>query len=34
MKVWHSAGGRRIVLVQQGSSMAQSAGVKYFVIGL
>lgn len=34
MKIWHSATGRRIVLVQQGSALAQSTAVKYFVLGL
>lgn len=34
MKIWHSANGRRVVLVQQGSSTPQAAGVKYFVLGL
>lgn len=34
MKIWHSANGRRVVLVQQGSATPQAAGVKYFVLGL
>ena len=33
VKVWHSAGGRRVVLVQQGSAEPQAAGIKYFVLG-
>jgi hypothetical protein len=34
VKVWHSATGRRVVLVQQGSAAPQAAGIKYFVLGL
>jgi hypothetical protein len=34
VKIWHSANGRRVVLVQQGSAVPKAAGVKYFVMGL
>jgi hypothetical protein len=34
LKIWHSAAGRRVVLVQQGSAVPKAAGVKYFVMGL
>ncbi|VXC38296.1 DUF4214 domain-containing protein [Massilia sp. 9I] len=34
LKIWHSAAGRRVVLVQQGSATPQAAGIKYFVMGL
>lgn len=34
IKVWHSAGGRRVALVQTGSALQNGPGVKYYVIEL